>query len=221
MKRSEVNEIITNSFEFIDRCNFYLPPFAKWTVDDWKTKGSEYNDIRFNKLGWDVSDYGLGDFQKCGIVAFTIRLSQNKVFSKYEKPYAEKILILDEGQELPLHRHPNKVEDLINRGGSDFFIKLYGANLDDSISDSSVDVLADGRILTLKAGAVLRISPGESVTLTPNIYHTFWTESGKTLFGEVTMTNNDHLFNGKQPSFTVIEEDCMARYYLSNEYPAV
>ena len=219
MKRSQINTIIEDSIKFIEDCKFHIPPFAEWTVEEWKTKGSEYDDIRNNGLGWDVSDYGFGNFHKLGIVALTIRSAHQKIFSKYEKPFAEKLLCLEQGQELPLHLHPQKVEDLINRGGSDFFIKLYKANPDNSISDDFVDVLMDGRKLTIKAGEILRVRVGESITLLPNHYHTFWVESGKTLFGEVTMTNNEHYFYEKSPTSTVIEEDCLPVYHLFNEYP--
>lgn len=219
MKRSQINQIIEDSIQFVEECGFFLPPFAKWTADDWKSKGKEYDDIRSNMLGWDVSDYGSGDFHRRGIVAFTIRIANQKVFSKYIKPYAEKILILEQGQELPLHLHPRKVEDIINRGGGDFLIRLYKADPDNSISDDDVEVLMDGRKLTVESGSVLRVKPGESVTLLPDHYHTFWAESGKVLFGEVTMTNNDHFFYGKPPAFSAIEEDCLPKYYLANEYP--
>lgn len=218
MKRSEINEIIKNNIEFIQSNGFNLPPFATWTLEEWKSKGREYDDIRNNSLGWDVSDYGCGDFYKLGIVAFTIRNGNQKVFQVYEKPFAEKLLILEPRQEIPLHFHPSKVEDLINRGKTDIMIKLYHSNPDYSISEKPVDVLMDGHRFTIGAGEIIKVKPGESITLVPRQYHTFWSESDKALLGEVTMTNNDHYFYNLSPSPTIIEEDVLPLYLLSNEY---
>ena len=40
--------------------------FCHWTPEEWKEKGEEYDEIRDNMLGWDITDYGQGDFDKCG-----------------------------------------------------------------------------------------------------------------------------------------------------------
>ena len=73
MKRSEINKIILENIDFINKMNFKLPKFAYFTPDEWKEKGSEYDEIRENMLGWDVTDYGHGDFEKIGLFLFTIR----------------------------------------------------------------------------------------------------------------------------------------------------
>ncbi len=206
MKRSQINKIIQDNISFIEGTGFVLPPFAKWTVSEWDAIGGEYDGVRNGRLGWDVSDYGSGDFHKKGIVALTIRIGNEKI-DGFDKPYAEKLLILEPFQEIPLHFHPNKIEDLINRGGADFFIKLYNSNPDDSINTVPVNVFMDGRRFTVPSGEIIRVRPGESITLLPRQYHAFWSESGKTLFGEVTMTNNDHHFFDVEPGPTEIEED--------------
>ena len=36
------------------------------TPEEWKTKGHEFDEIRDNMLGWDITDYGMGDFDKYG-----------------------------------------------------------------------------------------------------------------------------------------------------------
>ena len=73
MKRSEINKIIKENIAFIKKMNFNLPPFAYFTPDEWKEKGSEYDEIRENMLGWDVTDYGHGDYKNIGLFLFTIR----------------------------------------------------------------------------------------------------------------------------------------------------
>ncbi|NLO74493.1 MAG: D-lyxose/D-mannose family sugar isomerase, partial [candidate division WS1 bacterium] len=58
MKRSEINQIIREGLEFCQEMKFCLPPFALWTPEDWTTRGHEYDEIRDNMLGWDVTDHG-------------------------------------------------------------------------------------------------------------------------------------------------------------------
>jgi len=218
MKRSQINMIIDESIYFTEKMNFFIPPFAKWTIDEWKTKSHNYKNIFTSKLGWDISDYGLGNFKKTGIVALTIRNGVEKIFG-FEKPYAEKLLILEPFQEVPIHFHPCKIEDLINRGGKDFYIRLYNSNIDNSMNYEPVNVFMDGKKFIINAGDTLTIKPGESITLLPRQYHKIWTEKGKTLFGEVTMTNNDHHFYEINPDVMEITEDVQPKYYLANEYP--
>ena len=42
MKRSELNKIMKDAVEFIEKMNFKLPPFVYWSSDEWMTKGHEY-----------------------------------------------------------------------------------------------------------------------------------------------------------------------------------
>ena len=73
MKRSKINETIRKMERLIKEHGFEIPPFCKWTPSDWKTKNEEYDEIRDNMLGWDITDYGLGDFDKVGFALITIR----------------------------------------------------------------------------------------------------------------------------------------------------
>ena len=63
-------------------------------------------------LGWDITDYGLGDFEKVGFALITLR-NGNQHDPKYKKVYAEKLLMLKEGQHSPMHFHWVKSEDII------------------------------------------------------------------------------------------------------------
>ena len=101
MKRSELNQIMRDAVEFIQKMNFKLPPFAFWSPEDWAEKGSDYNEIRDNMLGWDITDFGSGDYRKIGLLMFTIR-NGNFNDPQYVKPYAEKLLIVEEEQILSL-----------------------------------------------------------------------------------------------------------------------
>ena len=62
MKRSEINAVIRRFEALLAEHCFELPPFCKWTPEEWQNKGHEYDEIRDNMLGWDVTDYGMGDY---------------------------------------------------------------------------------------------------------------------------------------------------------------
>lgn len=221
MKRSEINQIMKEAVEFIDKMNFKLPPFAFWSPKEWETKGEEYNEIRDNMLGWDITDFGSGDFLKIGLLMFTIR-NGNFNDKKYVKPYAEKLLIVEEGQITPYHFHWSKMEDIINRGGGDLMVKVYNSDEEEQFADTDVEVMVDGHKYTVKAGSVIRITPGESITIPCGMYHKFWAEGGKTLLGEVSKVNDDRVdnrFYEETGRFPEIEEDEKPLHLLGNEYP--
>ena len=93
MKRSEINAVIRDMEKLIRKHGIELPPFCCWSPEEWETKGHEYDEIRDNMLGWDITDYGLGDFDKVGFALITIR-NGNLKNPKYTKTYAEKLLMI-------------------------------------------------------------------------------------------------------------------------------
>lgn len=107
MKRSVLNQLMREAIDFIDSFRFALPPFVTWTMDDWLSKNHEYDEIKDNMLGWDITDFGSGDFCKIGLLLITLR-NGNHQNPKYVKPYAEKLLIVQEGQVTPYHFHWEK-----------------------------------------------------------------------------------------------------------------
>lgn len=224
MKRSEINAILKDAIKFIDGFKFALPPFAKWTPDDWKTKGKECDEIRDNMLGWDITDYGLGRFNEVGLVLITIR-NGNQNNPKYSKPYAEKLLVSQENQVCPMHFHWQKAEDIINRGGGIMMMQLYNSTKDGELcKETDVVVTSDGVELIVPAGTVLELEVGQSVTLTRGMYHAFWAKegSGAVLIGEVSQCNDDNTdnrFYEPMGRFPTIEEDEAPFRLLCTEYP--
>lgn len=222
MKRSEINRIMRDAADFAREKGFLLPPFAFWSPEDWADKGEEYNELRENQLGWDITDFGSGDYTKVGLLMFTIR---NGNFQRPDdKPYAEKLLIVEEGQVTPYHFHYKKMEDIINRGGGNLIVKLYNSTPDEKFADTPVTVRMDGRCYQVPAGSEITVHPGESITLTSGMYHTFWGESGKgkILVGEVSKVNDDRVDNRfYEPvgRFPEIEEDEPPLYLLGMDYP--
>ena len=223
MKRSEINRTIREGMDFLHKCNFALPPFAFWTPEHWKTRGHECDEIRGNMLGWDITDFGRGDFEKEGLLLFTIR-NGNCNDPDDPKPYCEKIMIAGEGQRCLMHFHWNKIEDIINRAGAEMVIKLYGSDRHEQLdADNPVKVRLDGVLTELPAGAEVHLRNGESICLTPGLYHEFWAEGGTVLMGEVSAVNDDahdNRFAEEVGRFPEIEENEPPLYYLCNEYPA-
>jgi hypothetical protein len=225
MKRSEINSSIRRAIQLCHTYSIALPPFAHFDPDTWLEKGKEYDEIRECMLGWDITDYGLGQFQTLGLTLITLR-NGKRSSAIYTKPYAEKLLISEENQVCPMHFHWFKSEDIINRNGGILMMQLYTANSHDELSHETVQVQQDGRRYQVNAGAILELSPGESITLPPRMYHAFWAKPkhGPVLIGEVSLCNDDHNDNRfLEPigRFPIIEEDEPAFRMLCTEYPPV
>ena len=226
MKRSEINRIIRETEALLNAHQIKLPPFFGWTPEEWNEKGHECDEIRDNALGWDVTDFGAGQFARIGLTALTIRNGNAKMPERYKKPYAEKILIAKEGQVTPLHFHWYKMEDIINRGGGVLMMQLFNATETEELDTvNPVEIVSDGVRMTSPAGGILELLPGQSVTYTQYLYHKFWGKEGcgDVIVGEVSMCNDDNTdnrFYDVPGRFPAIEEDEPAYRLLCNEYPA-
>ena len=225
MKRSQVNEAIKYSKSLLEKYNIALPCFGYWSMTKWNEeneKGS-LKTIKQTMLGWDITDYGKDDFDNLGAVLFTIRNGLQHDTS-VGTPYAEKLIILKEGQRLPNHYHADKTEDIINRAGGLLGVKLFNSKKDGSVDyDSDVSVDLDGITHTFKAGEEIIVKNGESITLRPFCYHIFYAVKGHgdLVVGEVSSVNDDNIdnFNAEDVDrFSTIEEDEAILHPLCNEY---
>ena len=203
MKRSEINTALRELEAMCEKYRCYLPPFCHFTPEAWETKGHEYDEVRDCCLGWDITDYGLGNFDKFGFSLITIRNGNRHMPDKYPKVYAEKLLYLKQGQYAPNHFHWFKTEDIINRGGGNVLIRVYNSHPDESIDYES---------------------PG--IHIQQRLYHDFSVEegTGPVLLGEVSQCNDDSNDNRFEPPvgrFPTIEEDEPPYRLLCNEYPEV
>ena len=225
MKRSEINAALREMEQMINEYRFALPEFCHFTPEDWKTKGHDYDEVRDNMLGWDITDYGLGKFDELGFSLITLRNGNLAMREKYSKTYAEKLLYLKEGQYAPMHFHWSKMEDIINRGGGNILIRVYNADRDEEIDrESPVTVHVDGRETVVAAGTQVRLHPGQSLTVTQMLYHDFSVEAGTgpVLLGEVSQCNDDNTDNRFSPPmgrFPSVEEDEPPYRLLCFEYP--
>lgn len=224
MKRSTVNEIIADSGAFIRSHGFVLPPFADWSPETLKTRVAlDSAMIRDHALGWDITDYGQGKFDDMGLFLFTVRNGTNANLSAGRGMlYAEKIMISGEDQLSPMHRHALKTEDIINRGGGTLVLELFRMGADGAPDpEARVQVRTDGTMRDLPAGALLELAPGESVTLTTDIWHAFWGKGGRVLIGEVSNVNDDrtdNIFRDPIGRFSEIEEDTAPTHLLVSDY---
>ena len=79
MKRSEINRALREMEAMCAREHCYLPPFCHFTPEQWQGLGHEYDEVRDCMLGWDITDYGLGDFDKVGFSLITASSSHGKL----------------------------------------------------------------------------------------------------------------------------------------------
>ena len=223
MKRSRINDIIAESDDMMRKHGFVLPPFAYWTPDEFRARKDAANNVIDARCGWDITDYGDGDFDKMGLFLFTLR---NGRLADLQRGggmcYAEKLLISKQDQLSPMHTHVIKAEDIINRGGATLVVELFGSDADGHFDETAGGtVWCDGLRRDYGPGEKLRLAPGESVTLMPGDWHAFWGDGGDVLIGEVSTVNDDetdNIFREPIGRFAQIEEDVAPKHLLVSDY---
>ncbi|MEJ6398467.1 D-lyxose/D-mannose family sugar isomerase [Yoonia sp. 208BN28-4] len=223
MKRSEINQIITEADAMMRRYGFTLPPWAYWSPDEFIARKSEASGVIAARNGWDITDYGEGRFDEMGLFLFTLR---NGHLADLQHGggmcYAEKLLISKQDQLSPMHTHVIKAEDIINRGGATLVVELYGSDADGNFDETAGGhVVCDAIPRAFKPGEKLKLAPGESVTLMPGDWHAFWGEGGDVLIGEVSTVNDDetdNIFREPIGRFATIEEDEPPKHLLVSDY---
>ncbi len=225
MKRSEINKAIDKAIERLEEYKIKLPMFAYWTPDEIKSNKDKMARIEERMLGWDVTDFGRGDFKKCGAVLFTAR-NGDKNDKELKAPYAEKYIVLDdsEEQEIPFHYHISKTEDIINRGGGIMVVEMYNKAENGGLDvNNNVECYMDSVKYSIKPGEKIEILPGNSITIESFKYHRFYAKKGQEMLiaGEVSRVNDDtsdNVFLVNSERFCGIEEDENKKYTLANEY---
>ena len=223
MKRSQINAIMAEADEMIRAYGFVLPPWAYWTPESFKARADIASAVIAARCGWDITDYGAGDFDQMGLFLFTLR---NGRLADLQRGggmcYAEKLLISKQDQLSPMHTHVIKAEDIINRDGATLVIELYGSDPQGQFDDTAGGaVMCDGIQRMFAPGDRLRLAPGESVTLMPGDWHAFWAEGGDVLIGEVSTVNDDetdNIFRDPIGRFADIEEDANPMHLLVSDY---
>jgi D-lyxose ketol-isomerase len=223
MRRSEINGRIRDAIDLFEQHRFFLPPFAHWAPEDWPMDADRVREIVDRGLGWDVTDFGEGRFDELGLLLFTLRNGRVGDEVKTAVSYAEKVMIVNVDQVTPMHHHWSKTEDIINRGGGRLMIKLHAVGEADALSEGDVEFSADGIRYREPAGHIVCLSPGESITLTPGLYHSFWAEGERVLAGEVSSVNDDehdNRFLEPLGRFPAVDEDEPPFRLLVSDYDA-
>ena len=223
MKRSRINAIMAEAHEMIRRYGFVLPPFAGWSPAGFQARRDVARNVIEARCGWDITDFGGGDYDRLGLFLFTLR---NGRLADLERGrgmcYAEKLLISKQDQLAPMHTHVIKAEDIINRGGATLVVELFGSDDRGAFAaDRGGTVWCDGIRTPYGPGTKLRLAPGESVTLMPGDWHAFWGEGGDVLIGEVSTVNDDetdNIFRDPIGRFATVEEDEEPTHLLVSDY---
>ncbi|MEO9338609.1 D-lyxose/D-mannose family sugar isomerase [Mesorhizobium sp. SB112] len=189
-----------------------------WNHDDYSANPAVSRYLRTRQMGWDVTDFGSGDFQKRGLTILCLRNGiQN---DPCERSYAEKLLLVGEMQETPFHFHKFKLEDIINAGGGNLMIEfLHPEN-----EKAPVSVQADGQVIELRPKVPFRLRPGQSVTVERGVHHRFYGEkgTGQCLAWEVSAVNDDltdNYFLEDLGRFASVQEDVDIATPLWSEIP--
>ena len=220
MKRSEINQAIIEARKMMENYSWVLPQWGYWSKEDYINEPSVSKYLKDHQMGWDVTDFGKGLFNEQGITLFCIRNGIQG--NAQDKPYAEKLLFMREGQEIPFHSHKVKLEDIINRGGGDLAIEFVMVNEHLKEKNENINILVDGVQVEVEPHEPLILKRGQSVTVERNIYHKFYAVkgTGMVMAGEVSQVNddnNDNYFLEPVGRFTKIEEDEEPIHPLWNE----
>lgn len=223
MKRSKINDIRADAADMIRRHGFTLPPFADWSPDEFRAQAPEARHVIDSRCGWDITDYGAGDFDRMGLFLFTLRNGvQDDLRRGGGMCYAEKLLISRQDQLSPMHTHIQKAEDIINRGGATLIVELFGSDDHGGFADDrGGTVWCDGIRRSYAPGERLALAPGQSVTLRPGDWHAFWGEGGDVLIGEVSTVNDDetdNIFREPIGRFSNVIEDVPPDRLLVSDY---
>jgi len=237
MDRKDINEIIKEGIKFIEKkglINFLLrksgysmPDEAHWSLEKWHEEWLKNPDslgnIAKEGLGWDITDFNLGNFYENGLLLYTL---SNGVIGPdgqpVSQPYSNKIMVARENQVTPLHRHKRKIEDIACLEGN-LMMKLYNLEEDDIDLDKDVYIERNGILRRYTPGEPIILTPGNRLRLEPRHWHTFCGYKGTALLEEASGVNDDRTDNvfldkrvGRLPA---INENEKPRFLLFTELP--
>ena len=188
MKRSAINHLVRSAEKCYRAHGWALPP----------------------KPRWDVTDFGLGDWPKFGLVL--VNLAE-------EPEYCEKLMYAQKGMTTPAHCHRKKKEDIISRWGR-LAVQVW-AGPPGQNPDTSFSLPVNHELCEVKSGAVFELEAGSRVTLVPGVYHEFCPLSAECIIGEVSTANDDlhdnFFVNANIGRYPGIEEDEPALVRLVSE----
>jgi D-lyxose ketol-isomerase len=177
MKRSDINQLVRSAEKCFVTHGWTLPPHPRW----------------------DVTDFGLGDYQRYGLVL--INLAE-------EPEYCEKLMYARKGMTIPAHTHKKKKEDIICRWGQLDVIAWNDAALK---KGESLSLKINGRAAEVPTGEAIHLRAGERVTLAPGVYHEFFSATEECIIGPEDDLNDDRhdnfFINPDAGRFPAVEEE--------------
>ncbi len=198
MIRPDIENLIDEALVYFKaRSISLLPPNATWDVRQW-TDFFQRNPDRLdyfseNGIGWDVSDFGLGDFEKYGGVFYTVH---NNTYSSLPSGFrmAEKWILRNEGQGAPAHYHKIKSEYTTNFGPGNLEVTIGGIFLDGTIdSTSMVSVEVDHLSDNYTPGDKILLKLGSYIFLPAGTIHSFKVYEDRSIVHEVSSANDDRM----------------------------
>jgi len=178
MKRSAINSLIRSAQACYQAHGWTLPPNPRW----------------------DVTDFGLGDWQRFGLVL--VNLAE-------EPEYCEKLMYAQKGMTTPTHCHRKKKEDIICRWGK-LAVRVW-AGLPDGSPQEKFLLAVNHEPLRVQSNQVVELEAGSRITLVPGIYHEFYPLSDECIIGEVSTANDDshdnYFANADVGRYPGIQED--------------
>jgi D-lyxose ketol-isomerase len=130
MKRSELNAILREGKQFLERMNFHLPVWAHWSPEDWANGRATSMTRSATTCSAGTSPTSASASTSARACCSSPSATATRA-SKHEyeiKPYCEKILICGDEQVTPTHFHWEKMEDIICRGGGELLLRLWNAD---------------------------------------------------------------------------------------------
>jgi hypothetical protein len=223
MKRSQVNALLREAEGLFAQAGLTLPAWASWSPADWAAHPEAAAYCRRRQMGWDVTDFGSGDFSRKGLILICLR--NGLVGHDEERSYAEKLLVLREGQEAPYHFHRYKMEDIICRAGGFLQVQVCDTDERGAPLETPVTVRLDAESRKVAAREAIVVRHGQSITLPPGQAHrlTAAPGHGTAVLGEVSRTNDDltdNFFFEPTDRLAAVEEDEPALHPLWSELPA-
>jgi D-lyxose ketol-isomerase len=235
VKRSEIDAAIERAISNAKKFGVALPAWADWHPAQFDASA---DGIRQQRLGWKVIDFGVGDFEHCGLVLLALcapltdecgaPLTNSQSIGAYEYPvtaFSRKYLFVQAGQTEPhhFHRQKQRKEVSIVAGGTARF-ELAWADSDTALSSTrDVNVQVDGIWHHLPAHGEIDLKPGETITLPSNLSHIIKVLPGgcDVIMLETSTANNDssdNIFPFMTPVSKTVHEDVKARYQLLDEH---
>ncbi|MBU6454548.1 MAG: D-lyxose/D-mannose family sugar isomerase [Cyanobacteria bacterium REEB67] len=236
MKRTEIDAAIARAISNAETFGVALPKWVAWAPEEF---GANADGIRAQRLGWKVVDFGLGDFEHCGLVVLSLCAPISDAAGEpvtaltrvdgHDYPvtqFSRKYLFVQAGATEPHHFHRQKTrKEVTVVAGAPVRFELAWADSDTALSSTRpVDVQVDGITHHLPADGSVTLYPGETITLPGDLSHIIQVMGdGKTdtIMLETSTANNDgrdNIFPFITPTAKPVEEDAKPRYQLLDEH---